>query len=116
MEPPALRHLSYGGGRMPLELVERTMRDMPQVDLVNAYGLTETSSTIAMLTPDDHREAFASDDPVVRARLGSVGRPLPSLEVEVRGERRGRRPAGREGRDLGARRAGGRRVRRATTC
>ena len=62
------------------------MRDLPQVDLVNAYGLTETSSTIAMLTPDDHREAFGSDDPVVRARLGSVGRPLPALEVEVRGE------------------------------
>ncbi len=85
IEPPALRHLSYGGGRMPLELVERTLRDMPHVDLVNAYGLTETSSTIAMLTPDEHREAFASDDPVIRARLGSVGRPLPSLEVEVRG-------------------------------
>ena len=83
---PTLRHLSYGGGRMPLELVERTLRDLPQVDLVNAYGLTETSSTIAMLTPDDHREAFGSSDPVVRARLGSVGRPLPALEVEVRGE------------------------------
>jgi acyl-CoA synthetase (AMP-forming)/AMP-acid ligase II len=84
--PPALRHLSYGGGRMPLELVERTLRDLPSVDLVNAYGLTETSSTIAMLTPDDHREAFASPDPAVRARLGSVGRPLPMLEVEIRGE------------------------------
>jgi acyl-CoA synthetase (AMP-forming)/AMP-acid ligase II len=84
--PPALRHLSYGGGRMPLELVERTLRDLPSVDLVNAYGLTETSSTIAMLTPDDHREAFASPDAAVRARLGSVGRPLPSLEVEIRGE------------------------------
>jgi acyl-CoA synthetase (AMP-forming)/AMP-acid ligase II len=84
--PPALRHLSYGGGRMPLELVERTLRDLPAVDLVNAYGLTETSSTIAMLTPDDHREAFASSDDSVRARLGSVGRPLPALEVEIRGE------------------------------
>jgi acyl-CoA synthetase (AMP-forming)/AMP-acid ligase II len=84
--PPALRHLSYGGGRMPLELVERTLRDLPSVDLVNAYGLTETSSTIAMLTPDDHREAFASSDAAVRARLGSVGRPLPMLEVEIRGE------------------------------
>ena len=83
-ELPALRHLSYGGGRMPLELVERTLTDMPHIDLVNAYGLTETSSTIAMLTPDEHREAFASDDPVIRGRLGSVGRPLPALEVEVR--------------------------------
>jgi acyl-CoA synthetase (AMP-forming)/AMP-acid ligase II len=96
-ELPALRHLSYGGGRMPLELVERTLTDMPQVDLVNAYGLTETSSTIAMLTPDDHREAFASGDPAVRARLGSVGRPLPSLEVEVRGDDEAALPAGKKG-------------------
>jgi len=95
--PAALRHLSYGGGRMPLELVERTMRDLPQVDLVNAYGLTETSSTIAMLTPDDHREAFASDDPAVRARLGSVGQPLPTLEVEVRGTEEVALPPGEKG-------------------
>jgi fatty-acyl-CoA synthase len=97
VEPPALRHLSYGGGRMPLELVERTLTDMPHVDLVNAYGLTETSSTIAMLTPDEHREAFASEDPAIRARLGSVGRPLPSLEVEVRDTDEAVLPIGEKG-------------------
>jgi acyl-CoA synthetase (AMP-forming)/AMP-acid ligase II len=96
-ELPSLRHLSYGGGRMPLELVERTLTDMPHIDLVNAYGLTETSSTIAMLTPDEHREAFASDDPVIRARLGSVGRPLPALEVEVRDIDDAILPAGQKG-------------------
>jgi acyl-CoA synthetase (AMP-forming)/AMP-acid ligase II len=96
-ELPSLRHLSYGGGRMPLELVERTLTDMPHIDLVNAYGLTETSSTIAMLTPDEHREAFASDDPVIRARLGSVGRPLPALEVEVRDIDDAILPAGEKG-------------------
>jgi acyl-CoA synthetase (AMP-forming)/AMP-acid ligase II len=37
-----------------------------------------------VLTPDDHREAHRSDDPAVRARLGSVGKPLPTLEVEIR--------------------------------
>ena len=97
LELPALRHLSYGGGRMPLELVERMLRDLPQVDLVNAYGLTETSSTIAMLTPDDHREAYASSDPEVRSRLGSVGRPLPALEVEVRNVDEEALPAGEKG-------------------
>ena len=81
---PTLRHLSYGGGRMPTELVVRAMEALPGVDFVNAYGLTETSSTIAMLTPDDHRAALASDDPAVRARLASVGQPLPTLEVEIR--------------------------------
>ncbi len=81
---PALRHLSYGGGRMPMTLVERALEHLPHVGLVNAYGLTETSSTIAVLGPDDHKEAAASSDPDVRARLGSVGRPLPNLEVEIR--------------------------------
>jgi fatty-acyl-CoA synthase len=81
---PALRHLSYGGGRMPVALVERALDLLPHVGLVNAYGLTETSSTIAVLGPDDHREAIAATEPHVRIRLGSVGRPLPNLEVEIR--------------------------------
>jgi acyl-CoA synthetase (AMP-forming)/AMP-acid ligase II len=81
---PALRHLSYGGGRMPIATVERALALLPGVDFVNAYGLTETSSTIALLGPDDHRTAFASDEPSDRARLGSVGRPLPSIELQIR--------------------------------
>ncbi|MEY2420731.1 MAG: hypothetical protein QOI95_798 [Acidimicrobiaceae bacterium] len=81
---PALRHLSYGGGRMPVSVIERALTLLPGAGFVNAYGLTETSSTIAILTPDDHREAIASDDPKVRARLGSVGQPLPTVELEIR--------------------------------
>jgi fatty-acyl-CoA synthase len=81
---PSLRALSYGGGPMPVTVIERAMRLLPDAAFVNAYGLTETSSTIALLGPDDHREAFASDDPAVRARLGSVGQPLPILEVSIR--------------------------------
>lgn len=84
MALPALRHLSYGGGRMPRPTVERAMSLLPGVGLVNAYGLTETSSTIALLGPDDHRTSWASSDPVVRARLGSVGRPVPGVELQVR--------------------------------
>ena len=82
---PDLRALSYGGGRMPLPVIERALELLPHVDFVNAYGLTETSSTVAVLGPDDHRMAIYSDDEAVRRRLGSVGRPLPSLELEIRG-------------------------------
>jgi len=81
---PALRHLSYGGGRMPVATIERALAWMPHVNFVNAYGLTETSSTIAVLGPDDHRTAIASDDPAVRARLGSVGRPSEAIELTIR--------------------------------
>jgi fatty-acyl-CoA synthase len=81
---PQLRHLSYGGGKMPIAVIERALQLLPHVDFVNAYGLTETSSTIAVLNPEDHRRAMASSDPAVRRRLRSVGRPLPSIEVEIR--------------------------------
>ncbi len=80
----SVRHLSSGGGRMPVPVIERALGLLPDVDFVNAYGLTETSSSIAVLTPQDHRHALGSDDPVVRARLGSVGRPLPTVEISVR--------------------------------
>jgi acyl-CoA synthetase (AMP-forming)/AMP-acid ligase II len=82
---PNLRALSYGGGRMPAAVIDRALKLLPRVDFVNAYGLTETSSTISILGPEDHRRALVSDDPAIRARLGSVGRPLPSVEVQVRG-------------------------------
>lgn len=80
----SLRALSYGGGPMPAAVVERALRLLPDLDLVNAYGLTETSSTVSLLGPDEHRTAFASDDPVVRARLGSVGQVLPGIELSIR--------------------------------
>jgi acyl-CoA synthetase (AMP-forming)/AMP-acid ligase II len=80
---PSLRSLAYGGARMPAPVIERALAAFPAVDFTNAYGLTETSSTITVLGPDDHRAAVASDDPSVRARLGSAGRPVPGVEVQV---------------------------------
>jgi acyl-CoA synthetase (AMP-forming)/AMP-acid ligase II len=94
---PSLRSLSYGGAPMPAALIERALREWIGVDFVNAYGLTETSSTVALLGPEDHRDALASPDPAVRARLASVGRPLPGIELEVRGP---------DGEVLGARQTG----------
>ena len=81
----SLRAIAYGGGRMPVNVIERALDLFPGVDFTNAYGLTETSSTITLLGPEDHRRALASDNADVRARLGSVGQALPSVEIEIRG-------------------------------
>jgi acyl-CoA synthetase (AMP-forming)/AMP-acid ligase II len=81
---PALRAIAYGGGKMPLAVIERALAAFPGVDFTNAYGLTETSATVCLLTPADHRAAAASEDPAVRRRIGSVGRPLPAVELQVR--------------------------------
>jgi acyl-CoA synthetase (AMP-forming)/AMP-acid ligase II len=78
-----LRSLAYGGARMPVTVLERALAAFPGTDFVNAYGLTETSSTIAVLGPEDHRKALAGDE-AARARLGSCGQLVPGIEVDVR--------------------------------
>ena len=83
---PTLRSLAYGGARMPLPVLEQALRAFPTAGFVNAYGLTETASSIAVLSPEDHRAALTSDDPAVRDRLGSVGRALPGIEFQIRGD------------------------------
>lgn len=97
MHGPALRSIAYGGAPMPRRIIERALDLFPDTNFVNAYGLTETSSTIAVLGPEDHREAVASGDPAVRVRLDSVGRPVPGIEVEVRDDDGTALPAGRAG-------------------
>jgi len=82
----SLRAVAYGGGKMPLEVITKALERFPHCGFTNAYGLTETSSTIALLGPDEHRDAMASDDPKVRARLTSLGQPLPTVEIEIRDE------------------------------
>ena len=76
----SLEALAYGGGKMPVPVIERALDLMPNINFTNAYGLTETSSTITLLDPDDHRHAI--EDPAIRSRLGSVGKALPSVEIE----------------------------------
>ena len=81
---PSLRHLAYGGSKTPLPLIRTALELLPDVGFANAYGLTETSSTIAVLTPQDHREAFNAAKDEQRRRLSSVGQPVPGIEVQIR--------------------------------
>ena len=83
---PSLRNLAYGGSKVGLPLVRRALELLPDVGFVNAYGLTETSSTITVLTPEDHREAQSAADTAIAKRLGSVGQPVPGIEVQIRDE------------------------------
>jgi acyl-CoA synthetase (AMP-forming)/AMP-acid ligase II len=95
---PTLRTVAYGGAAMPPQVIERALRVWPQVDFVNAYGLTETSSTIAVLGPEDHRAAIASDDDIVRARLHSAGHVVPGVGLQIRDDCGNLLPHGQIGR------------------
>ena len=86
LDLPMMRHIAYGGGKMPRQTIEAAMSLLPHVNFTNAYGLTETSATICMLSPDDHRMAYESDDPAIRRRLSSAGVPIPTIELQIRSE------------------------------
>ncbi|MDY6968298.1 MAG: AMP-binding protein, partial [Spirochaetota bacterium] len=50
----SLQILTYGAAPMPFEVIEKAIRIMPWTRFINAFGQTETASTITMLGPDDH--------------------------------------------------------------
>jgi crotonobetainyl-CoA:carnitine CoA-transferase CaiB-like acyl-CoA transferase/acyl-CoA synthetase (AMP-forming)/AMP-acid ligase II len=80
---PTLRALAYGGARMPQPVLERALAAFPDTAFTNAYGLTETSSTIAVLGPEEHRAALLGDA-TARRRLASAGRIVPGVQADVR--------------------------------
>ena len=86
MTTSTLRTLSYGGAKVSERVIRQALEAFPNTGFVNAYGLTETASTIAVLGPDDHRDALTSDDPKIQQRLSSVGQVLPMIEIEIRDE------------------------------
>lgn len=70
----SLAAIAYGAAAAPLTLVRRAMAALPHVGFANVFGQTETLGAYTTLLPKDHR------DP---ARAGSVGRPLPGVDVRV---------------------------------
>ena len=82
---PSLRRVTYGSARMPQPVLERALRLFPSTEFANGYGSTESTGAISLLTPADHHTALDSGDPAVRARLGSVGRALPGVEIKIVG-------------------------------
>ena len=81
----SLQNLSYGGAAMPFPVIRRAIEMFPPtVGFVNAFGQTETTSTLTVLGPDDHR-LDGTPEEVERTlrRLASIGRPLPDVEVKV---------------------------------
>jgi long-chain acyl-CoA synthetase len=68
----SLKHLGYGGSPMAPELVRRTREVLPNVKLVQVYGLSEAGFLTGLL---DHEH---TED-----RLTSCGRPCLGIDVRV---------------------------------
>jgi long-chain acyl-CoA synthetase len=75
----ALRRLVSGSAPLPAEVLEEWNRRVPQVEIVEGYGCSETA-------------ALASTTPTGVARAGSVGKAAPGVEIRI--ERADATPAG----------------------
>lgn len=81
----SLEVLSYGAAPMPLSLIRRAIATFPPaVQFINAFGQTETTSTVAMLGPDDHRlDGSPQEVEQKLRRLASIGRALPDVDLSI---------------------------------
>ncbi|MGD0120073.1 MAG: long-chain-fatty-acid--CoA ligase [Candidatus Binatus sp.] len=84
----SLTNLAYGGAPMPVQVIRRAIEVFPKkVGFVNAYGQTETTSSLTVLGPDDHKiEGAPAEVELKLKRLNSIGKPLPDVEIRVRDE------------------------------
>ncbi|MQG73606.1 MAG: long-chain fatty acid--CoA ligase [SAR202 cluster bacterium] len=82
----SLEIITYGAAPMPLEIIRRAIEEFPGCRFINAFGQTETASTITMLAPEDHEipVGLPSNEQEMRLRrLTSIGKPLPDVEVRI---------------------------------
>src|SRR3546814_14074888 len=84
LETSGLRVLSSGAAPVPLPLLE-TYHERG-IDIVQAYGLTETGGAVSVLDADD-----------AATHLGSAGKALLSLELRIEDREGNELPAGQEG-------------------
>lgn len=80
-----LKTITYGAAPMPLTVIKRAIELMPWVRFINAFGQTETASTITALGPEDHSiEGTESEKQKKLHRLAtSIGRPLPDVNIKI---------------------------------
>ena len=80
----SLEVITYGAAPMPLEVIKRAIAEFPGTHFINAFGQTETAATITMLPPDAHMlDGTDEENEAKLKRLGSIGRPLEDVEVQI---------------------------------
>ena len=84
-----IKYIMYGASPIPLELLRQCIA-MFGAEFVQNYGMTETTGTICVLPPEDHT---VEGNP----RMRSAGKPLPGVELIIRGTDGNEVPTGQIG-------------------
>ena len=68
----SLQLICFGGAKTPVEKIRKLLEGFPEIEFAHMYGQTEASTRITHLLPQD---AFT--------RIGSVGKPIPGVQVRI---------------------------------
>jgi long-chain acyl-CoA synthetase len=71
----SLEVLTYGASPMPIPLLEKLFAALPNVDLYQGYGMTESSAVLTSLGPAEHRRGSEL--------LKSAGRPVLGVVLSI---------------------------------
>ncbi|OGO05712.1 MAG: hypothetical protein A2Y60_04310 [Chloroflexi bacterium RBG_13_54_9] len=94
----SLQVITYGAASMPLKVIEKAIGLMKDVKFINAFGQTETASTVTTLAPEDHIiEGTEEERQQKLRRLSSIGRAMDDTEVKVMDEAGSELPPGQVG-------------------
>jgi len=97
----SVRVVTYGAAACPYEVLKKTIERFPGRALINAFGGTETSSTIAALRAEDQvitgKETEQEREKKLKRLATSIGLPMDDVEIQVRDEEGRELPAGQMG-------------------
>ncbi len=81
----SLKVITYGAAPMPYEVIKKAIELLPNARFINAFGQTETASTITFLGPDDHIITGTEEEKEKKLRrlTSSIGKPLPDVEIKI---------------------------------
>lgn len=80
----SLKVITYGAAPMPLPVIRKALDEFPDVSFINAFGQTETASTITALGPEDHHITGTPEEKEKKIkRLASIGKPMADVQMKV---------------------------------
>ena len=89
-----MRMMLYGSSPMAAEWVEKAIKGFKETEIVQGYGLTETSPILTFLDWEDHKNAIDTGELEI---LRAAGRPVVGLEMRIKDESGNDLPAGEVG-------------------
>jgi len=94
----SLKVITYGAAPMPLTVIKKALEVFPGVNFINAFGQTETASTITTLGPADHViEGTEEEKEKKLRRLSSIGKPMADVQMRIVDEENHPLPSGETG-------------------